>query len=55
MILETKNDGIMPLDQFKINGFNTPFRLDLKSRCGGILLFVWEDTPAKLTGSENLQ
>ena len=52
MISEIKIDESFPLDQFKINGFNIPFRLDRNSSDGGIMLFVLEDLPAKLKGSE---
>ena len=52
IISETKNDERSPLGQFKINGFNTPFRLDRNSNSGGIMLFVREDIPAKVVDSE---
>ena len=48
MISKTKTDEGFPLGQFKINGFNAPFRLDRNSNGGGIMLFVREDIPAKL-------
>ena len=48
MISETKIHENFPLDQFKINRFNTPFMLDQNSNGGGIMLFVREDIPAKL-------
>ena len=43
MISETKIDESFPLGQFKINGFNAPFRLDRSSNGGGIMLFVRND------------
>ena len=52
MISETKNYESFPLGQFKINGFNTPFRPDSNSNGGGIILFVREDIPTKLIASE---
>ena len=52
MISETKIDEIFPLGQFKVNGFNAPFRLDRNSNGGGIMLLVREDVPAKLIASE---
>ena len=52
MISETKIYESFPLDQFKINGFNTPFRLNRNSNGGGIMLFVREDILAKLIASE---
>ena len=51
MILETKIDERFPLNQFKTNGFNTPFRIDRNSSGGGTMFFIWEDIPAKLIGS----
>ena len=51
MISETKIDESFPLGQFKVNGFNAPFRLDRNINGGGIMLFVREDMPAKLIAS----
>ena len=42
MISETKVDKSFPLDQFRINGFNAPFRVDRNINGGGIMLFVWK-------------
>ena len=52
MISETKIDESFTLGQFKINGFNAPFRLDRNSNGGGIMLFVPGDIPVKLIASE---
>ena len=52
MISETKIDESFPLGRFKINAFHAPPRLDRNSNREGIMLFVWEDIPAKLTDSE---
>ena len=52
MISETKIDESFPLRQFKINGFNAPFRLDRNSNGGGNMLFVREDIRAKMIASE---
>ena len=38
MISETKIDESFPLGQFKVNGFNKPFRLDRNIKGGGIML-----------------
>ena len=48
MVSETKLDESLPQGQFKISGFCRPFRLDLNSNRGGIMLFVREGIPAKL-------
>ena len=49
MISETKIDESFPLCQFRVNGFNAPFRLNPNSNGGGIMLFVLE---AKLIAFE---
>ena len=52
MISERELYESFALGQFKINGFNATFRLNRNSNGGGIMLFVWEDIPAKLIASE---
>ena len=42
MISETKVDKSFLLGQFRINGFNAPFRRDRNINCGGVMLFVWK-------------
>ena len=37
MVSETKTDESLPLGQFKVNGFNAPFRLNRNSNGGGIM------------------
>ena len=37
-----------PIGQFLLNGYSTPFRLDLNAHGGGILLYVRENIPSKL-------
>ena len=49
MIYETKIDASFPIGQFFLNGYSTPFRLDRNAYGGGILLYVREDIPSKLT------
>ena len=51
MISETKLDKSFPISQFQINGYSSPFTFD---RNGGTMLFVREDIPTKLLGSEKL-
>ena len=51
MFSETKLESFSQ-GQFKISGFSRPFRLDCNSNCGGIMLFVLEDIPAKLIFTE---
>ena len=52
MISETRIEESFSLGQFKVNGFNAAFRLDCNINSGGIMLFVWEDIPAKLIASK---
>ena len=49
MISESKLDGRFPHGQFLIDGFHTPFRFDRNKNGGGVLLYVWEDNPAKIS------
>ena len=51
LISETKIDPSFLTEQFKIEGFSTPYRLDRKifgAFGGGLLLYVREDIPSKL-------
>ena len=43
---------VSPYVNFKVNGFNAPFRLDRNINDGGTMRFVREDIPAKLVASE---
>ena len=53
-ILETKLDGIFPVDQFVLESFSKPFRIDSNKNECGILLFVHEDIPARFTSIEKV-
>ena len=47
MVTETKLDDSLPVSQFEIDGFSTPFRLDQnKNGGGGILLYIRSYTVA---------
>ena len=46
-ISETKLDKSFPVDQFRIPGYASPFRLDRDQHGGGIMVFIKEDIPAK--------
>ena len=48
MISKTKINASFPIGQFLLNGFSTPFRLDLNAYGGGVLLHVREGIPSKL-------
>ena len=51
MITETKLDDSFPEQQFHIEGFNIPFRLDRNSYDGGLLLYVPNNINAVLLKS----
>ena len=43
IIAETKLDSSFPSNQFTINGFRSPIRLDINSNSGGVLVYVRKD------------
>ena len=48
LISETKLDSSFPVNQFLIDGFSPPYRLDRHANGAGIILYVREDIPSKL-------
>ena len=40
IITETKFDGSFPLDQFIINGYSKPYRLDRTRKRGGVIIYI---------------
>ena len=48
-----KFDENFPIDQFSVDGYNSPIKLDLKGNDGGSLRFVQEYIPAKFVGLIN--
>ena len=48
IINETKLDASFPVNQFFINGFSTPYRLDRNRNGGGIIIYVREDIASKM-------
>ena len=46
-IQETKLDSSFPTQQFSLDGFSTPYRLDRNREGGGVLIYVREDIPSK--------
>ena len=55
MISETKLNESFPTNQFMINGFSAPFRLDLNNKGGGSILYIREDKPSRLVSTESSQ
>ena len=53
-IAETKLDSSFPESQFILPGMRKPFRLDVTSRKGGLLVFVNNDIPSKYLRSFHL-
>ena len=47
-IQETKLDSSFPTQQFILNGYSDPYRLDRNRDGGGVLIYVREDIPSKL-------
>ena len=47
LLSETKIDDSFPTNQFLLDGYSTPYRLDRNCNGGGLLLYVREDIPSK--------
>ena len=47
MISETKIDDSFPQNQFLMEGYSVPFRLDRNSVGGGIMIYIRDDIPCK--------
>ena len=54
LISETKLDDTFPLNQFILEGFTPPYRIDRTAHGGGLMLFFREDIPSKLLPNINL-
>ena len=52
MISETKLDSSFRNGSFQIHGYSEPYRFDKNGNDGGMLVFIWEDTPTKLIESK---
>ena len=52
--LETKIDASFPSAQFVLEGYHSPYRLDISSRSGGILVYVKSSIPSRRLSCENL-
>ena len=53
-IAETKLDSSFPDSQFLMPGMRKPFRLDVTSRKGGLLVFVNNDIPCEKMNYEKI-
>ena len=54
LISETKLDNTFPLNQFILEGFTPPYRLDRVTHGGGLTPFVRDDLLSKLLPNINL-
>ena len=52
-IQETKLDASFPSEQFALEGYSKPYRLDRNRYGGGVLIYVREDIPSKLLSKHN--
>ena len=46
-IAETKLDGSFPNSQFQLEGYFSPFRLDITKQSGGLLVFIRSSIPSR--------
>ena len=53
VVVETKIDESFPEQQFIIEGFSRPYRLDRNSQGGGVMIYIREDIPSKLLNRHN--
>ena len=47
IITETTLNDSFPLDQFVINGYSKPYRLDRTPKWGGVIIYIREDIPKR--------
>ena len=54
MVSETKVDDSYPIEQFNIEGYSRPIRLDRNCHGGGFMIFPREDLPCHELKSHEL-
>ena len=54
MITQTKFGDTFPLDQFYVEEFTMPYRLDRNRNGGGIIIYVREHIPSKILEKHKL-
>jgi len=47
-LAETKLDSSFPKSNFLISGYSTPYRIDINSKSGGLLVYIKDNIPSKL-------
>ena len=55
MTCETKLAESFPTNQFMINGFSAPYRLDRNDKGGGVIIYIREDITLRLVSTESSQ
>ena len=53
-ILETKLDASFPFAQFTLEGYHTPYHLDINNKSGAILVYVKSSVPSRCLSFEEL-
>ena len=53
LISETRLDSSFLVNQFLIDGFTPPYRLDRNANDGAIMLYVREDIPSKFLSNND--
>ena len=53
VIQETKLDHSFSTEQFIINGYKKPYRLDRNRNGGGVIIYIREDIPSKVLKRHN--
>ena len=53
-IAETKLDASFPSAQFTLEGYHTPYRLDINNKSGGILVYVKSSIPSRCLSYDEL-
>ena len=54
VLSETKIDDSFPLNQFLIEGFGIPFRVDRNAHGGGLIVYIREEIPCKELNRRNI-
>jgi len=46
-LAETKLDNSFPTNRFQVPGYSSPYRLDINSKSGGLLVYIKDSIPSK--------
>ena len=53
-IVKTKPDGSFPTSQFELEGYYSPFRLDITKQIGGLLVYIRSSIPSRQFSYESI-